>query len=272
MNSIFLDEQGIIPPISVGAWPAQLCAAERLQQEHYDQIAVDYEAHYSDSWSLEYRRAFIYEPIFEGLNLCGMQVLDAMCGSGQTTAYLLKQGASVTGLDISNEVIESFKARWTTSTGVQRSLLDSGFENNTFDCVVIVGGLHHIHPNVSRAVHEIHRLLKPGGYFCFMEPHTGSLPDLIRRIWYKHDRYFSENEEAIDLGALRQEFDLQFRVKSTRYLGNVAFLLVLNSLIFRVPLNVKPLYSPALLRIESLINKLQGKLTSCFVVAQWEKI
>ncbi|HEY3582220.1 MAG TPA: methyltransferase domain-containing protein, partial [Pyrinomonadaceae bacterium] len=118
-------------------WQAQLDAAERQQLRHYNNIAADYEAHYSDEWSVEYRRRFIYEPMFAGLNLTGFHVLDAMCGSGQTTEYLLARGANVTGLDISNEVIEQFQTRWTKANAVNRSLLDSGLPDKAFDCVVV---------------------------------------------------------------------------------------------------------------------------------------
>lgn len=262
------------PDLRVGstvATPGNLDLSEQLQQDHYDLIAAEYEAHYSDECSLAYRRQFIYGPMFEGLDLAGMKVLDAMCGAGQTTEYLLLQKAEITGLDISPAVIDSFNSRWAGCSAVCRSLLDSGFPDESFDCVTVVGGLHHIHPHVSRAVGEIYRVLKPGGYFCFMEPHTGSAPDVVRRFWYKHDRFFSDNEAAIDVQALEQEFAPYFDFKKVKYLGNLAFLLVLNSLIFRIPVRVKPLYSPMLLRLESLISKLQGKKTSCFVVGQWQK-
>lgn len=249
----------------------ELCISERQQQAHYDTISADYEAHYSDEWSLEYRRRFIYQPMFAGLDVSEMKILDAMCGSGQTTEYLLARGAEVTGLDISNEVIDSFRARWTNVHAVKRSLLDSGLPASSFDCVVVVGGLHHIHPNLNLAMREIHRILKPGGYLCFMEPHSHSLPDLVRRIWYKFDRYFSDNEEAIDLKALERDFRSEFELKRVNYLGNLAFLLVLNSLIFRIPTWAKKFYSPLLMKLEGKIDKLQGRLTSCFVVAQWQK-
>src|SRR5687767_11781970 len=253
------------------SWRTELGASERQQQEHYDNIAADYEAHYSDEWSLEYRRKFIYDPLFEGLNLDGMKVLDAMCGSGQTTNCLVTRGADVTGLDISNEVIDTFQARWPAAKVLRRSLLDSGLPDNAFDCVVVVGGLHHIHPHVKGAVREIHRVLKPGGHFCFMEPHSGSLPDLVRRVWYRFDRFFSDNEAAIDVGALEKDFAEQLELKRLTHLGNVAFLLVLNSLIFRIPHGAKKIFAPWLLKVEPLINRLQTKLTSCFVVAQWQK-
>jgi SAM-dependent methyltransferase len=264
-------KQIIDSPLGTTAWQAQLGAAERQQQEHYDRIAADYETHYSDEWSAEYRRRFIYEPMFAGLNLAGMKVLDAMCGSGQTTGYLLTRGANVTGLDISNEVIDTFQERWANASAVQRSLIESGLPDNSFDCVAVVGGLHHIHPNVKAAMREIHRVLKPGGHFCFMEPHSGSLPDVVRRIWYRFDRFFSDNEAAIDVGALQKDFGDRFELKQARYLGNLAFLLVLNSLIFRIPPRSKRLFAPLLMRMEPLVSRLQTKMTSCFVVTQWQK-
>ena len=257
-------------PDSITANPVYT-EAERLQKEHYDQIALDYEAHYSDPCSRLYRQRFIYQPMFEGLDLAGKRVLDAMCGSGQTSNYLLSRGALMTGLDISPEVIESYQRRWPNSRAICRSALDTGVENDSFDCVSVVGGLHHMHPFLNEAVRELHRVLKPGGYLCFMEPHSGSLPDIVRRVWYKHDQLFSDNEAAIDLGAIEREFSSHFSFNRVKYQGSLGFLLVLNSMIFRIPLRLKPLYTPLLLALEYLISKLQGKKLSCFVVAQWQK-
>jgi len=248
-----------------------LDASELLQRKHYDRIAQDYEAHYGDSSSREYRRRFIYEPMFAGMSLDGCRVLDAMCGSGHTTQYLLSRGARVTGLDISAEEISRFRSRCPDAQGICRSLLNSKLEPESFDCVAVVGGLHHLHPHLDAAIREIHRVLKPGGYFCFMEPHTRSIPDLVRRFWYRFDNLFSENEAAIDIARLQRDFSEQFSFSRTKYQGNLAFLLVLNSMIFRLPLKAKPLYSPALMTCEAALGPLQTRLTSCFAVAQWRK-
>jgi SAM-dependent methyltransferase len=245
--------------------------SEQLQKSHYDKIALQYEAHYGDPLNQKYRAKFIYDPMFEGLNLCGMKVLEAMCGSGQTTEYLLAKGASVTGLDISTESINAFQERWPECDAMCASMLDSKLESESFDCVVVVGGLHHLHPHLGEAITEIHRVLKTGGYFCFAEPHSGSLPDSVRRRWYRHDKFFAANEASIDVEGLKKEFAAQFEFKMEDYLGNVAYLLVFNSLIFRIPLPLKPLYTPTLMKMESLVNKLQGKFLSCFVVSQWRK-
>jgi SAM-dependent methyltransferase len=244
---------------------------EQIQRLHYDRIGAQYESHYGDVCSRQYRDRFIHLPMFEGLNLRGMNVLEAMCGNGQTTEFLLSKGARVTGLDISPTEMGSFRQRWPNCEARCASILDSGFPSNSFDCVAIVGGLHHLHPHVVEAVGEIHRILKAGGSFCFAEPYRGSLPDLVRSFWYKHDRLFASNEASIDLREIKENFGAAFSFDSERYLGNVGYLLVLNSMVFRIPVRFKRWYTPTVLWIESVLNRLQGKSTACFVVSRLQK-
>ncbi|HEU5132852.1 MAG TPA: hypothetical protein VFT26_12140, partial [Pyrinomonadaceae bacterium] len=82
----------------------------------------------------------------------------------------------------------------------------------------------------------------------------------------------SDNEAAINVGALQRDFSSSFELRKVNYLGNIAFLLVLNSLIFRIPPKSKKLFAPLLMKLEPWVNKLQTKLTSCFVVTQWQKL
>ena len=95
---------------------------------------------------------------------------------------------------------------------------------------------------------------------------------MVRKVWYRFDRFFSDNEAAIDVGALQRDFRESFALTKVNYLGNIAFLLVLNSLIFRIPPKSKKLFAPLLMKLEPWVNKLQTKLTSCFVVTQWQKL
>lgn len=244
---------------------------DRLQGRHYDRIGEAYDAHYDDPSSQAYRDRFIYDPMLEDLPLGGARVLEAMCGSGQVTRYLLSRGAEVTGLDISERQIRLFQERWPGCGARCASILDSGFEDETFDGIVIVGGLHHVHPGLSPAVVEICRILKPGGFFCFAEPHRGSLPDIVRRFWYRHDRLFADNEESVDVGALMREFHETFDMAKVRYSGNLGYLFVLNSMVFRIPLGWKRYYAPAILVLEGVLSRIQTKATSCMALAQWVK-
>ena len=59
---------------------------DRLQADHYNRIADDYSIHYGDKYSQHYRNQFINRHLFEGIDLNGKKVLEAMCGSGETTA------------------------------------------------------------------------------------------------------------------------------------------------------------------------------------------
>lgn len=244
---------------------------EMQQKEHFNKLATLYEAHYGDHCSQQYRLKFVYEPMFDGIELSGMKVLEAMSGSGETTAYLLARGSQVTGLDISTQGINLFRKRWPKCDSICRSILDSGLPDNSYDCIVSIGGLHHLQPNAGKAVSEIHRILKKGGRFCFSDPHTGSMPDMVRRFWYRHDHFFADNEASVHLEALKEEFATRFRFIKEVYMGNIAYLLVFNSMIFRIPLRLKPLFTPPLIVLESIINRFQGRLSSCFAVSQWQK-
>jgi SAM-dependent methyltransferase len=248
-----------------------LTSSDELQRAHYDRIAAGYEAHYSDPDSLLYRRRFINEPLTEGLHLAAAQVLDAMCGSGQMAAYLMERQAAVTGLDVSLEVTEQLRSKLPGVRAVCRSILDTGFPDASFDAVFAVGGLHHLHPNLAPAMDEIHRVLKPGGHLCFAEPHAGSLPDALRRVWYRFDPLFESNEAAVDVEALKGACQHRFDFLETRYTGGLAYLLVYNSMVFRAPHRLKRLYTPALLRLEALTQRLQGRRLSCMVLARWRK-
>ena len=98
----------------------------QIQAAHYDRIADEYALHYGDAFSQQYRIQFINRPLFESINLKGAKTLEAMCGSGETTRYLLQEGALVTGLDVSEREISKFKQRWTNASAVCASMLESG--------------------------------------------------------------------------------------------------------------------------------------------------
>jgi len=242
-----------------------------IQRAHYDAIMARYEAHYDDPTSQKYRRRFLYEPVCEGVELEGARTLEAMCGSGQMTGFLSERGARITGLDLSGEGIARFRRRWPGCETIQASVLDTGIEDASYDAAFIIGGLHHVAAQVDEAVTEMHRILRPGGVLCFGEPHAGSVPDTLRRLWYRADRSFEEGEEAIDIDALARRHADRFEPEMTRYLGTVAYISVLNSMVLRVPLWSKRLYAPPAMAIERTLAPLLGRRLTCFAIARWVK-
>ena len=141
------------------------------QKKRYDAEAVQHSKHNNDKYTQMYRDEFIRAPLFKE-NLKGMYVLDAMCASGTETGYLIKRGADVVGIDVSQKNTEEYKKRWGKLCYLD-SIHKTKFSDNTFDAVYICGGLHHVLPLLNETILEIYRILKPGGINVYTVRHTG---------------------------------------------------------------------------------------------------
>lgn len=247
-------------------------SAEDIQREYFNRLLQRYEAHYDDPTSQAYRRKYIFDPMFAGLDFQGKEVLEAMCGSGPTTGYLLERGAVVTGLDVSDSAVASFEERWPQCKGIRASIFESELPEASFDMVIVQAGLHHLHPRLDDAIEEIFRILKPGGYFCFSEPQKGSMYDGARNLWYRFDRsIFAENEESVDVDGMKQHFGDRYEYQVEHHLGSVAYFLVAQSMVLRIPLWAKKYYAPLAFALESLFSPLMGKRTAPLVACRWQK-
>ncbi|MFX0061028.1 MAG: class I SAM-dependent methyltransferase [Candidatus Hermodarchaeota archaeon] len=99
-----------------------------------------------------------------------LKILEVGCGAGHTSCYYAKKlGCHITGIDISEQMINSAKKRAKSQklSNVDfrvASALDLPFEDNTFD-VVIAESCTGVLPDRPRALQEYYRVLKPGGIF-----------------------------------------------------------------------------------------------------------
>ena len=84
------------------------------QQTHYESMHDEFVAHYHDGPSQAYRRRFVLNPLFDGLDLNEKTVLDLACGAGVTSQELLVRFPNVrlTDLDISRRACEDHEARF----------------------------------------------------------------------------------------------------------------------------------------------------------------
>ena len=247
--------------------------AQRRQRVLYDRIADEYHAAEEDAYSRRYSRVFMREPLLGDVSLAGKDVLDAACGSGGITPYLVSRGARVTGLDISSREIELYRRRFPDCRAVCGSVLDTGFDDESFDRVVMSGALHHLHPDVQPALEEMCRVVRPGGMLCLIDPHSGSLADVFRKLWYRWDRrYFEANEASIDLKALVAANRSRLRLEYLRYGGGVAYLPVLQPLFLRIPNRWKRFYAAPLLYVERMLLPFQSRRLSFFALYRLRRI
>ena len=100
-------------------------------------------------------------------------VLEYGCGPGSAAFQLAREGARVTGIDLSEVAIEQARER-ARREGVSNTtfrVMDAEhleFPDNTFDLIAGSAIIHHL--DTDRALSEVSRTLKPGGSPVFMEP------------------------------------------------------------------------------------------------------
>jgi ubiquinone/menaquinone biosynthesis C-methylase UbiE len=104
--------------------------------------------------------------------LCSMKMLDIGVGGGRTTQHFSEVTAEYTGIDYSAEMIAACHQRFpgTTATFQVCDVRDmSRFEDDSFDFILFsFNGIDYIsHTDRLKALREIQRVGKPGGYFCF---------------------------------------------------------------------------------------------------------
>ena len=123
------------------------------------------------------------EDFFEFLekNSLNSEILDYGCGVGQFLKSVIKfNPKKVTGIDISEVSIQKAKEAMQNFKPQTELMVDNcektKFKNDSFDIVYGSGILHHL--DMTACINEIHRILKPGGKFLFIEP-LGTNPLII---------------------------------------------------------------------------------------------
>ena len=103
-------------------------------------------------------------------NWQGLKVLDVGCGGGFSCEFMAARGATVFGIDQSQNCIATAKAHAADNgfeIEYQHGLAESlPYPDNYFDVVICVDVLEHI-ADLKQTLAEIQRVLKPGGVFCF---------------------------------------------------------------------------------------------------------
>jgi SAM-dependent methyltransferase len=251
---------------------------ENPQQKHYDDIHAKYAAHYYDATSLAYRDQFILTPLLEGLDLNGCRIADLACGYGYTSLALKRRfpRADFIGFDISKPAQEAYE-QTVRFPAYQADISAESFVETArsiapFDAAIVVGGLHHCVNNFDVTLENIALLLKPDGYLLMVEPNSEFLLESVRKLWYRADKYFqAETESALAHDQILRRGATRFRLDSLRFFGGPAYFLLLSSLLFRLPIGLKPILQKPLFALETLFNHLPGRAPFPAFMARWRR-
>jgi len=121
------------------------------------------------------------------------RILDLGCGTGRHVIYLVKKGFEVYGFDIAEEGIRLVKDRLKKERISAEMKIGSfynklPYKDNFFDAVISTHAIHHGGiERVRRAISEVYRILKPGGFiFCDLRKRRVRKYDSKKQIIEKH--------------------------------------------------------------------------------------
>jgi SAM-dependent methyltransferase len=117
----------------------------------------------------------------------GKRVLDAGCGPGVYSEWLIEHGAEVISIDASPKMIELAKRRLKRSTGIFQADLNQPLtflDSSSFNLVLSPLVMNYVE-DWSRTLAEFHRVLLPEGHFVFSISHP-----FFDFTYFKSDNYF----------------------------------------------------------------------------------
>ena len=91
-------------------------------------------------------------------------------GAGRTVGPLLEKGFDITAVDISPQMIEMCRKRWSDVPASVMDLQKTTFANETFDSIFLPFHTIAYVDDLDETLREMNRILKPGGTFVFSIP------------------------------------------------------------------------------------------------------
>lgn len=144
--------------------------AIQTQSDRADQFANSYEVLTAEAYEdcFKYSRHRLHKLLEEYLpqHGAGLRLLDAGCGTGHHIADLRKRGYEVAGVDASKEMLEHARLNNPDSVILEADVDEIPLPDASFDIIISIEVLRHL-PRSAKAVSEMARLLKPGG-FCLV--------------------------------------------------------------------------------------------------------
>jgi tellurite methyltransferase len=177
---------------------------------------------------------YVFDQLLRGRITSDMRVLDAGCGSGRNSEYLMRCGADVFGVDADPDQIERIRrvaarvapALPSANFGMAR-LIDLPFPDGHFDAVICSAVLHFSEDSeeFEQSLSEMWRVLRTGGVFFSRLASTIGVQDLVthlRERWYAlpdgTDRFLVDEEYLIRIAAVLEAEQLD-PIKTTLVQG-----------------------------------------------------
>jgi ubiquinone/menaquinone biosynthesis C-methylase UbiE len=184
----------------------------------FDKFSADYDDWYNTPVG-KFIDTLETESLYSLLNLRDRQkVLDVCCGTGNFSVKLAKIGCEVTGLDISEKMIEIAESKNKKGnfniTLLRGDCSTISLRNNYYDAVISMAGFEFVE-NPGAAYKNLMKYLKPGGQFIIGAIQKGSewqkLYSSSQGTVYEYAKFLSfEDIKNIDAAAFSDKRECLF--------------------------------------------------------------
>lgn len=139
-----------------------------VSSDSWETHAGWWQQHFTDGADPEYEEQIL--PLADVQLADATRLLDVGCGEGQLSRRMAAQGAWTVGIDLTAGQLVTAAARGGDVRYTRAAAEALPFAPASFDAVVICLTLEHLDP-FEPAVHEVARVLAPGGRFCLFLNH-----------------------------------------------------------------------------------------------------
>lgn len=161
----------------------------------------------------DFGRRYVLDPVMRprALARAPKDVLDVGCGEGRFCRMLKQNGVNVTGIDPTPKLISAARARDVGGAYLEAPAEKLPFRDGSFDLVISYLTLIDI-PDIQAAIHEMSRVLKPGGALLIANlssfntacVDSGWVKDGTgQHIHYPVDNYLEERSTWIEYRGIR---------------------------------------------------------------------
>jgi len=139
-----------------------------------------------ETLTIEWRKDHIHTKILielENTLFNGKKAISLGCGTGELEIIVGKKGYSITGIDVSNEALQTAKKHKKSEhldnvEFIKASAYDLPFSDNSFDSGYMIEVIEHIEPeDLEKVFSEIKRVLKPDAKFFVTAPNKNAYFD-----------------------------------------------------------------------------------------------
>ncbi|WP_079509479.1 class I SAM-dependent methyltransferase [Mesobacillus jeotgali] len=148
----------------------------------WDSMATSWNSRSKGMWEEGSRKdivSFIKKFVSPGSAIC-----DLGCGDGVGSRKLAEAGYVITGIDVSEEMLEKARQGAINCDFIKAHLADNGIQDNTFEAVMAINSIEWTDSPYD-SLKEVARILKPDGFACIaiLGPTAAPRKNSFRRLY-----------------------------------------------------------------------------------------